>query len=105
MKTLNRCPRVLRLIASRKPCDWTVAERLLRRQLVSLTLREAHGPRHPNGMNGRVYEERLWSRMKEIDGLLECIEENWGCLHGESALACARKDGKPLLPDDRWPDR
>lgn len=98
MKTMNRSPRVLRLIASRKPRNWTIAERLLRRQLVSLERREAQGPHRPNGMHGCVYEERLWSRMKEIDGLLECIEENWGCLYGEAALACARMDGEPLLP-------
>ena len=71
---------------------------VLRRQLVSLERREAQGPHRPNGMHGCVYEERLWSRMKEIDGLLECIEENWGCLYGEAALACARMDGEPLLP-------
>jgi len=61
---------------------WTLAERFLRRREVSLQRRLSEA-------TSRLHAARLRSRLNTVYRYQEILSENWGCLHGESAAACA----------------
>lgn len=61
---------------------WALAERFLRRREVNLQRRLSEA-------TSRLHAARLRSRLATVRRYQETIEENWGCLHGESAAACA----------------
>lgn len=61
---------------------WALAERLLRRREISLQ-------RRLSGATSAYKAARLRSGLETVYRYQEILSENWGCLHGESAAACA----------------
>ena len=70
-----------RLICSRIPRKWNVAQHILRHREVSLE-------RRLELATTAYHRARIESQLATVIKYYEYIAENWGCLYGDSAADC-----------------